>query len=206
MVIEDYFATGEEVIRTLVEETPPGFTNRVMGLQNIKGTGLDFVYRFQAWDVCHDACALVHSKQANEIEKGLQSLIAMPVVGQLCYELVAETVNWCRSSKELATFSDLVEQLAAKIELSPHARSEAEIPSSADPKNSWAINADFHHWVYSTAEQIFDVNDSVRRRDKADDIYHDLGALRISRQRAIIELRNLTKRQKGGWLSTKKSA
>ena len=46
VVIEDYFATGEEVLHTIVEATPPGFTNRMMGLQNIKGTGLDFCLPF----------------------------------------------------------------------------------------------------------------------------------------------------------------
>ena len=55
-------------------------------------------------------------------------------------------------------------------------------------------------WIRSTAEQVLDVNDSVRRRDRADVIYDDLGSLRISRQRAISELRKLSKRQKGGWL------
>jgi len=30
--------------------------NRIMGLQNIKGTGLDFVYRWQAWETCPQAC------------------------------------------------------------------------------------------------------------------------------------------------------
>ena len=95
--VENYFASGEEVLHTVVEETPPGFTNRVMGLQNIKGTGLDFVYRFQAWDMCKEACDAVRSKQQPAIEKGLQTLVAMPVIGQLCEELVAETIAWCLS-------------------------------------------------------------------------------------------------------------
>ena len=59
IVIENYDATGEEIIRDIVQETPPGFRNRVMGIQNIKGTGLDFVYRFQAWDACYHACQLL---------------------------------------------------------------------------------------------------------------------------------------------------
>ena len=61
VVIENYDATGEEIIQQIVDETPPGFLNRVMGIQNIKGTGLDFVYRFHAWDTCYQACQTLKS-------------------------------------------------------------------------------------------------------------------------------------------------
>jgi len=57
VVVADVDATGEEVITRIVDEIPPGNLARVMGLQNIKGTGLDFVYRFHAWDICHDSDA-----------------------------------------------------------------------------------------------------------------------------------------------------
>ena len=60
--------------------------------------------------MCCEACELVRSKQAAQIEKGLQALAAMPGVGQLCHQLLAETIAWCRSSKELQPFSDLVDQ------------------------------------------------------------------------------------------------
>ena len=40
---------GCEIIELIGQLTPPGFLNRIMGIQNIKGTGLDFVYRWQAW-------------------------------------------------------------------------------------------------------------------------------------------------------------
>ena len=205
VVVENYFATGEDVIHTIVESTPPGFTNRMMGLQNIKGTGLDFVYRFQAWDTCFEACKLIRSKQESQIERGLQALIAMPVIGQLCQELVSETVAWCRSSKDVELFSELVDQLDQKLELTMgHQAIQSAGRDSATSQNQ--MIRQLHDWIYSSAEQIFDVNDSVRRRDKADEIYEDLGTLRISRQRAISELRALTKRQKGGWLQAKKSA
>jgi hypothetical protein len=49
-------------------------------------------------------------------------------------------------------------------------------------------------------ESFLDVNDAIRRRTKANQIYKDLQAERISRQRAAQELRALDKRQKGGWL------
>ncbi len=38
--IDDIHATGDHIVNTIVQETPPGFYNRIMMLQNIKGTGL----------------------------------------------------------------------------------------------------------------------------------------------------------------------
>ncbi len=200
--VENYFASGEEVLHTVVEETPPGFTNRVMGLQNIKGTGLDFVYRFQAWDMCKEACDAVRSKQQPAIEKGLQTLVAMPVIGQLCEELVAETIAWCRTNKDLAKYSDLVDQLEQNLAARQSVAAAGDNESGDSSSN---VRKQLTDWMYSAGEQLLDVNDSVRRRERADTIYEDLGAMRISRQRAITELRKINKRQKGGWLKETKA-
>ena len=52
----------------------------------------------------------------------------------------------------------------------------------------------------NTIEKIIDIGDAVKRRKKADLIYKDMAAQRISHNRAALELQELTKRQKGGWL------
>ncbi len=203
VVIEDFDATGEEVVATIVNETPPGFLNRCMGLQNIKGTGLDFVYRFQAWDVCHQACCAAMGNQVQKVEKGLQVLVSMPVIGQLCESKIKEVIRFAKSNAvyrrpELQT---LIEQLEKKLESGSGKSevSESEVRSPAD--NSRKLMSDLQDWMIECAEQFLDVHDSIRRRDTADLIYQDLASERISRQRAILELRELNKRQKGGWLA-----
>jgi len=49
-------------------------------------------------------------------------------------------------------------------------------------------------------ESFLDAGDAVKRRKRADRIYRDLVAERISQARAAAELQALNKRQKGGWL------
>ncbi|MEA2094089.1 MAG: hypothetical protein U9P11_05950, partial [Pseudomonadota bacterium] len=49
-------------------------------------------------------------------------------------------------------------------------------------------------------EAFLDAGDAIKRRKKANQIYRDLAAERISHERAALELQALTKRQKGGWL------
>lgn len=210
-IVEDVDATGEEVIESIVDAIPPGYLARVMGLQNIKGTGLDFVYRFHAWDVCHEACEATRHRDAAIVEKALDTLLAKPDIGQLCLEPVRQAIDRCRENRSLQNVEFqsrvvLLEQRldAAEKKSAPPASADQEAGTESQTNSSDRSSADrseqLRQWVYHNAEQFLDVNDSIRRRDKADRIYRDLKDGRISRQRAILELRNLNKRQKGGWL------
>ena len=200
VVIPKLEATGEEVIHTIVEEIPPGFLAKVMGLQNIKGTGLDFVYRFQAWDACNEACKLVRSRQPKVAEKGLAALVAMPVIGQLCREQILETIKFGRTSDALKRV-DLQDQLDILQQRIEETGDQVSTVETEVKETSSQFITSTQKWLLESAEQFLDVNDSVRRRDKADQIYDDLAACRISRQRAVVELRKINKRQKGGWLA-----
>ena len=219
VTVENYDATGEEVVACIVDETPPGFLNRTIGLQNIKGTGLDFVYRFQAWDVCHDACLAAENDDPNIAIRGLQTLLGMPVIGQLCIGRVGEVIEHAKKSKTMRRpdLQSLLQQLEIKLaecgfeEASPTggqadpavaAVGETEAPATAR-RDSAANLANWNRWLIDTSEEFLDVNDSLRRRDQADAIYRDLAAGRVSRQRAVAELREINKRQKGGWLTSR---
>ena len=48
VVIDDPGETGDQIIDRCARSVPPGTTVSVIGVQNIKGTGLDFVYRWLA--------------------------------------------------------------------------------------------------------------------------------------------------------------
>jgi len=209
VVVANVDATGEDVISCIVDEVPPGYLARVMGLQNIKGTGLDFVYRFHAWDICHDACEATASRDTVVAEKALQTLSAMPVIGQLCVEQLRQTIQQCRNNKRLqrADLQLMLDQLEGRLKVAAEtwtfgandsASKEADEISSAGTLSG--MRSELSGWAVEWAEQFLDVNDSIRRREKSEQIYRDLETGRIGRQRAVIELRKLNKRQKGGWL------
>ena len=63
VVIHDSHAAGDGIIERLTAVTPPGHLNRIMGIQNIKGAGLDFVYRWQAWAEAYAASERLVSPQ-----------------------------------------------------------------------------------------------------------------------------------------------
>jgi gamma-polyglutamate synthase len=191
-VIEDFDATGDAVITALANLTPPGFLNRVMGVQNIKGTGLDFVYRWQAWEQVARACDMAESTDPHLRAEGIQRLAAFREFGVASETRVRRTLAHLRRQGDLGPALDARIALAAqelddqmtrvKAEMVPDRRSQV-----------WGR-------LLAMLEALLEPWDSIRRRRRAQRIYRDLAGERISRPRAAYELKRITLRQKGGWL------
>jgi len=193
VIIDDVHASGNTIIEHICEETPPGFHNRILGCQNIKGPGLDFVYRWQAWETCYLACQQLADTDEAIAERGLRTLASFQEFGPLCEETVAHTLAAVRHS-EIAQSERFQSQLKI-IETSMQQQLEAvREQSSGSSATNWM------HKVIHAIESFLDAGDAVKRRKRANLIYRDLANERISHARAVIELQKLNKRQKGGWL------
>ena len=200
VVIWDFYSTGEQTVHRICQETPPGYDNRIMGLQNIKGTGLDFVYRWQAWDACYNACQQIMDRRPKFAREGIAALASFKEFGLLSEETVrlstadAAEKHGARD-KSFQTQLDLVtsnmEETLGTIKSSL---------GSGDGSGDSGIGSKFAAWLFKFLEALFDAGDAVRRRKKANLVYRDIGAGRISPGRAAQEIQILNKRQKGGWL------
>lgn len=192
VVIEDYHATGNQIIQLIASRTPPGLENKVMGIQNIKGTGLDFVYRWQAWDNCYRACELLNSDEMSVVERGLAALAAFGEYGVLCEEKVLQSLA------AVTQRGGIQERHLAEIDLirSSLQNAMSEIRQSMQLQRSTGWLEQF----IGAIEGFFDAGDAVKRRRIANQIYADMVTQHISHARAAVELQALNKRQKGGWL------
>jgi hypothetical protein len=61
-VVEDPASSGDQVVLRCALAVPPGVRVAAMGTQNIKGTGLDFVYRWIALDAASVALAQLRAR------------------------------------------------------------------------------------------------------------------------------------------------
>lgn len=223
IVIDDPHASGAQIVQRLYDATPPGHLNRVMGMQNIKGTGLDFVYAWQAWDACARACAGLLSlcwdeadadlqalllpyrpasyrkESAAAAEAGLRSLAGFQEYNLLCEETLRAVVATVRAS--VAAQSELFQAELNVIEQALSAQLAEQELGASRGQSPGALNT-----VLSFIESALDAGDAVARRRRANQIYRDLGQERIGSARAALELQNLTKRQKGGWFTAKAGA
>ncbi|MEW6351370.1 MAG: hypothetical protein AB1646_20145 [Thermodesulfobacteriota bacterium] len=195
VVMEDYHASGDQVIDRICRETPPGMLNRIMGIQNIKGTGLDFVYKWLAWQQCHAACQrIVSGNKLDIVESGVSELSAFQDYGLLCEDEVTRTLADAQNNPMLHT--ERFQAELALIESRMGQRlSEIKATLGASHGKTW--------WrgLVDSLEAFLDAGDAVRRRKRANRIYKDLVAERISHDRAAMELKALNKRQSGGWLA-----
>jgi poly-gamma-glutamate synthase PgsB/CapB len=195
VVIEDAHASGHQVINTILRESPPGLHTRLMGLQNIKGTGLDFVYRWQAWETCYHACEALKSLDPAVAERGLRQLAAFQDYNALCLEHVRETIEAVKPTAVAQSESFQAELALVLSNLENSARAlNVHLQDSAKRGGSTLSH------LLTYVEAFLDAGDAVKRRKAANRIYDDLVTARISHARAASELQALNKRQKGGWL------
>lgn len=188
--VREFYTPGEEIIRLIHGLTPPGLINRIMGMQNIKGTGLDFVYRWQAWEACHKACQQALDSDPGIARRGLDFLGAFQEYGVLSDARVRETIAVlkARGGGNDAELDAIVARLDAQMAALEGQGGASEGSAGGGGKLGQLVEA------------FLDSTDAVRRRRAADRIYRELIAEQISSQRAAYELKKLTSRQKGGWL------
>jgi hypothetical protein len=188
VTLEDPAASGDRVIDFIVSTIPPGVSATLMGTQNIKGTGLDFVYRFVRY----------------EEVKSLTDRLAHASVTQareLADELAARS-DWGKLDRELAStaLGAAATRMSREVELAAYlsdvARSISERPALKDAQAP-GKSSRFKRWL----GKALDAFDAVNRRLKADEILDLLVHQEISHERAALEARRLVEREKNGWLT-----
>lgn len=196
-IISDYHASGDQIIDHICQLTPPGLLGRIMGVQNIKGTGLDFVYRWQAWERCWQSCNKLRSEEETIFEEGLRELETFQDFGLLCQEFVSESIeiansyNHSQTERRQAGLKLIRETMANKIK---------KVKEDMKSSDSSSRLRRFGEWILNGVEAFLDAGDAIKRRKVANRIYRDLADERISHPRAAMELQVLNTRQKGGWL------
>jgi poly-gamma-glutamate synthase PgsB/CapB len=187
-IVEDPLTTGDQVVLRCALAVPPGVRVSLMGTQNIKGTGLDFVYRWIALDVAMQDLASLGSADPETRAAALRRLESPDDPGLLDSGLVAARLN-ARAPQpgevELQTRARTA--VAARHEARRAALGQRKQRGRAERLAAWAEG-----WV--------DFLDGARRHGRAKQVMRDLIDRRISHARAAQAMRELDSRAKGGWL------
>jgi hypothetical protein len=184
-------ATGDQVIDFITDQIPPGSRARLMGAQNIKGTGLDFVYRWLSVDSVEQRLRRLSNPSARQ--ETLAWLGSYADFGLLDATRARDELARIRAAQDpgWAPHEHLLGGVLARLEGLVQAKTQRLVSqSSAGP---WAR-------VLRYVEAWVDHLDSARRSKFAGRVLVDLFAARIGHGRAALLLREVTARQKGGWL------
>lgn len=197
ITIDNNAATGNEVVKVIVNHTPPGKENQIIGMQNIKGAGLDFVYRWVAWNECYSICSRIQSSDSAIVKEAIDELVVFKEHGPLSFELTQESIVIAK--KSIVSQSEYYQAELHSIEITLN----KAIENHSSLKINTAKESLKKKWLnrgLDLLESFLDAGDAIKRRKKANRIYKDLINKRVGHERAAKELQGITKRQKGGWL------
>ncbi len=192
-VVERSDATGDQVVDFIARTFAPGHAARLLGCQNIKGTGLDFVYRWLSIDT---------------IFLALKRLRTEPTLRAEALGILAGHTDWglidCRDA--LATLADLRDNggddwSASRPLLNALCDRLSALYATKVSRLASSGKKGRLETFLSKVEPMVDHWDSVRRRRTANRIMNSVFAARVGQGRAAILMRELVGREKGGWLA-----
>ncbi len=192
----DSTLTGDQVIDAVAKSAPPGAVVDVMGVQNIKGTGLEFVYRWVSLDVVERALEQARSGVRETEDAGLRVLLAHDDWGLVDAAYAQETLAALRTRvapERAAAFDAVLARLAILVEKKRAALSAKRSRTTGD-------------LVRDVIGKTFDYLDSTRRQSMARAVLDDLVAGRLSHAAAAVEMRAIVARAKGAWARKKTGA
>jgi gamma-polyglutamate synthase len=194
--LSDSTLTGDQLIDRLAHGAPPGAEIDVMGVQNIKGTGLDFVYRWVSLDAVTRSLSKVRSSVASEREEGLNELFAHDDYGLVDAAQAVRVLEGLRptmTADQTALLDTVLGRLRGIVERRAAAMSARRARTLGD-RLRLLIGVTFDHL------------DSVRRQSAARRVLEDLIAGRVSHAAAALEMRSILARAKGAWALRSKQA
>jgi len=192
IVVTDPGATGDQIIDQCARAVPPGVHVTIMGTQNIKGTGLDFIYRWLALDaVCTGLAKLDGPDELARLD-ALRSLDAHSDFGFTdTGTLVARLPELTGGSAQEVSLRNALQQKAVEI--------HQQKLSKLDSDTSGAAAKGGRFWT--AMEGWVDFMDGAVRYRQSRQLVQDLIDFRVSHNKMAVEMREIYARAKGGWLA-----
>ncbi|MDX2055636.1 MAG: capsule biosynthesis protein CapB [Polyangiaceae bacterium] len=189
-VLMDVRANGDQVIDFIADQVPPGHRAHLLGCQNIKGTGLDFVYRWISMEQVFRTLEGLRSEPDRRADH-LQALIEHTDYGYFdARDAHARLLELAHDPG----FDGL------RAELSVAERHLAGVVAARLAKLKGGSTTTRLSQVLGHIEPWFDHLDSIHRTRFAQRVLRQLCAQQIGQGRAAELLREVTARGKGGWL------
>jgi gamma-polyglutamate synthase len=192
ITLEDPNVSGDKILDVIAENVPKGVHARIMGCQNIKGTGLDFVYRWVSIDAVDGYLQMLESPIVEKREEALRAIAMHGDYGLLDARNALQRVQLSRDNDPQA--SSLPYDVAIARLTDVVARREKKL-------NAKRVRS-AGEMIRGAIGRTFDYLDATRRRRMATELLEALITGRLSHAAAAKKMRDIVARAKGGWLNT----
>ncbi len=183
VTVDDSHASGDVVIDRIAHSCPAGTVVRAMSVQNIKGTGLDFVYRWVYGRPILEDTALLGQVEAT---RQRQILDAMESHREWSVPVAREALSTLRTLPK----DPFVDRAIVSVQAVLDSR---EALLETGPKR---VRSRWYDRPAKLGRALWDPMDAIMRRRLADQLFTDLADHRISHARCAYELRQLSERGK----------
>jgi poly-gamma-glutamate synthase PgsB/CapB len=183
LALEDPGLSGDQVIDAVARACPPGFRVRIMGAQNIKGTGLDFAYRWIAHERIVRLAASLATSPGPAALAVSAALARDEDTGVLDGPVALAALRAAAAGEKDSGVVAALRADAAIIEARQRQREEA-LGQRRQGRGPMKRAFDGFIEVYA----------GIRRRHRADAIVGELAEGRLGHDRAALALRDLTRR------------
>jgi poly-gamma-glutamate synthase PgsB/CapB len=190
IVVWNAGATGDQIIDQCARAVPPGVHLTIMGTQNIKGTGLDFVYRWLALDAVYLGLNKLDSDDEQTRLEALRLLDAHSDFGFTdTGMLVKRLPEYSKGGPQEASLRSALRDKAKAIHEQKLAKLDSAGGASAKGGKGWT-------WLEGWVEFL----DGAIRYRQSRQLVSDLQNFRVSHNKMAVEMREIYARAKGGWL------
>lgn len=199
IVVQDPKTKGDAIIQACARCVPPGTHVRIMGTQNIKGTGLDFVYRWLAIDAVQTE--LRAHGEATGAEGRIAALERIEAFADHGVVDLGILLAFLRSHEPGSPAERAVlDRLRSKVEPAHHKRKVALDVDTGSSAPAGQKKAGWKETAIGWVEGWLDFLDGARRFHESAGIMRDLVNARIAHAKAAVLMRDIYTREKGGWL------
>ncbi|MCE9584508.1 MAG: hypothetical protein K8T20_18625 [Planctomycetes bacterium] len=203
----DYYIKGADLVRLVGSLCPPNTRVHILGVQNIKGTGLDFAERWVRQGDIDRAMDRICTRDVSPQEKGMQFIkecgkledFEKDLIRRRCERFLEENPSLEFGARRVV--NELLSQVRTPVE--GEEVSKLDPAKLAQPEGRLKTLA---RRLAGPTELVLDSFASIFRAHKARVVMKDLSNGRVGGKRAVAILKEMTNKQKGGWLVAKFAA
>lgn len=195
-LLDDSNISADEITKAIANLALPNTHQVIVGMQNIKGAGLNYVYAWQQWQKVSQTITNMLSKHcsAKEFRTALTNLNMIVSFNLLEIDYLKQNLVTLKKSQLAQNEFCQAEITALQEKISSDNTSVNE--ESSQPRALRYLN--------QMIESFLDAGAAVKRKKRAIQIYDDIAEKRITLEKAIKLLSEMNRNQSSGWF-TKKS-
>lgn len=196
VLIDNSQITADELTLQLAAYARPNAQQVIIGMQNIKGTGLGYVYSWQQWQRSYDNIATLLDVNSS-VDQFRQALTRLSLINQFS-ELEQTYLNQVMPQITKAHHAQNEYSQAELQHISERLNKQQSVKIS-QPKNKQ--QSAIKRFATQVAESFLEAGAAVKRKKVATQVYKDIADNRITLEKAIEVLGKLNRNQKPGWLA-----